>query len=167
MNKPILRLAAAVPLALLSVTALPAASAAPLVFRSGDAEISVEEAPYRPANACASEQCQAMRYAILGSAQPATILASLTVRRRGQVYVLPTEGMPNPLFGNAKAASARLALVCDEADNCTVRGVFGDAGASYAAEWIIQNGRATRTVFSNAMDLNRFIGEHLHAPVYR
>jgi hypothetical protein len=59
------------------------------------------------------------------------------------------------------------ALACDEADNCTVRGVIGDGGATYAAEWIIQNGRATRTVFSTSMDLNSFIGEHLQAPAYR
>jgi hypothetical protein len=108
-----------------------------------------------------------MRYALLGTARPHTVLSSLTVRRNGRLVKLPTEGMVDPQLGGGTALSSRMALACDEADNCTVRGVFGDGGATYAAEWIIQNGRATRTVFSNAMDLNRFIGEHLQAPVYR
>jgi hypothetical protein len=145
--------------------ALPAWSA-PLSVRSGDGEITMEEIPYRAANACASAQCQAMRHAILGAERPHTVLASLTVKRHGHVYALQTEGMVDPQL-NAGGTSVRMALACDAADNCTVRGVFGDGGGSYAAEWIIQNGRATRTVFSNAMDLERFIGEHLQAPVYR
>lgn len=146
---------------------LPAASAAPVTFHSEDAEITMVESPYRPASACTSAQCRAMRYAILGTQQPATVLASLTVKRHGHVVVLQTDGMVDPLLGNPRAASTRLALACDEVDNCTVRGVFGDGGGTYAAEWIIQNGRATRTVFSNAMDLNGFIEAHLQAPVYR
>jgi hypothetical protein len=148
------------------LAALPAWSA-PLSFRSGDAEIAMEETPYREAKACASEQCRAMRYAILGTVRPHTVLSSLTVRRHGHVYKLPTEGMVDPQLGGGTAPSLRMALGCDEVDNCTVRGVFGDGGATYAAEWIIHKGRATRTVFSNAMDLGQFIGEHLQAPVYR
>jgi hypothetical protein len=145
------------------LSALPA-WAAPVSFRSGDGEIAMEELPYREAQACKSVQCQAMRYAILGTQRPHTVL-SLTVRRHGRVYKLPTDGMVDPQLG--WKTSSRLALACDEADNCTVRGVFGDGGATYAAEWIIQNGRATRTVFSTSMDLNGFIGEHLQAPTYR
>jgi hypothetical protein len=146
------------------LAALPAWSA-PLSFRSGDGEIAMQELPYRAAKACTSQQCQAMHYAILGTERPHTVLSSLTVRRHGRVYQLPTDGMVDPQLG--WKTSSRLALACDEADNCTVRGVFGDGGATYAAEWIIQNGRATRTVFSTSMDLNSFIGEHLQAPTYR
>jgi hypothetical protein len=149
----------------LYIAALPWVMAAPLSFHSSGAEITMEIVPYQNAP-CASAQCRANVRAVLGLHRAKSVVASLTVKRRGHVYSLPVEGMADPQIGSANEAAERLRLSCDTVDKCTLRGVFGDAGGVYVCEWLIHDGTVIRTVFSPSQDLFNFMREHLSAPVY-
>lgn len=150
----------------LFMAAFPWAIAAPLSFHSGGAEITMEIRPYQGTQ-CATTQCSANVRAILGHRRPTSVVASLTIKRNGHVYRLPTEGMVDPLIDSVSEAGERIRLSCDTVDNCTLRGVFGDAGGVYVCEWIIRDDTVIRTVFSPSQDLFNFVREHLSAPVYQ
>lgn len=149
----------------LYIAALPWAMAAPLSFHNGGAEITMEVVPYQGAQ-CATAQCRANVRAILGHRRPTSVVAFLIVKRNGHVYRLPTEGMVDPLIDSVSEAEEHIRLSCDTTDNCTLRGVFGDAGGVYVCEWLIRDNTVIRTVLSPSQDLFNFVREHLSAPVY-
>jgi hypothetical protein len=149
----------------LYIAALPWTMAAPLSFHNGGAEITMEVVPYQGAQ-CATAQCRANAFAILGHHRATSVVASLTVKRNGHVYHLPTDGMVDPQIGSVSEAAERIKLSCDTVDNCTLRGVFGDAGGVYVCEWLIIDNTVVRTVFSPSQDLFNFVRTHLSAPAY-
>jgi hypothetical protein len=112
--------------------------------------------------------CLADANAAVGSipgTRPKTFLKALTIRYKGRAFQLDTGGMFNPLLP-PEGLRARFGGFCYDEFNCTFRGVFGDAGGSYAAEWRIIDGKMWRSALSDSADLFDFFKSNLKAPQY-
>ena len=55
---------------------------------------------------------------------------------------------------------------CYDGENCTIRGLFSDAGGAYVAEWKIIKGKATRTVITDSGDIVGMFTKDIAPPVF-
>lgn len=72
---------------------------------------------------------------------------------------LDTSGMYE--YGDGRGVSERFRIFCSVGGHCTIRATFGDAAASYAAEWIVVDGMARRTVLTSTMDVGTAFRDRL------
>lgn len=110
-----------------------------------------------------------------GFANPYSYLKKLTLQINGKSYDLESANMYNA-WGNrlmnyaaprAHQAETHMSAHCYDAENCTLRGVFSDAGGAYIAEWQIRTGKAVRTVLTGSSDLvHQFLGKGINPPVF-
>jgi len=55
---------------------------------------------------------------------------------------------------------------CENALNCTLRGLFSDAAGAYVAEWQIVNGVSERTILTWSADVVTEFMKHIDPPEY-
>lgn len=110
--------------------------------------------------ACVADRsaCYLNGYPALGvnNVPPASYLSGLTLNVADRQYDLETTHMYNPMTNRKQGEGDNMqyfVVVCVDAINCTVRGIFADAGASYVAEWLIVDGVSLRTILSPSADV--------------
>ncbi|UMR29256.1 hypothetical protein MJ904_19510 [Massilia sp. MB5] len=96
---------------------------------------------------------------------PQTQLLRLAVQIGKKKYDLDTTGMFDPRIAE-NGFAAQFGGFCYDPNNCAFRGVFGEAGGLYAAQWVIRNGKAWRTVLTDDMDTAQFFRANLTPPQY-
>ena len=100
---------------------------------------------------------------------PLTYLKDLTVSYKNKSYILDTSNMFNA-WGNRPlefSGSIRyLGGFCYDEETCVVRGLFSDAGGSFAAEWAITGGISQRTVISESNDIINLFMKHIDPPKF-
>jgi len=94
-------------------------------------------------------------------AKPYSFLKKLTLFVNNKSYELETTNMYNA-WGNrymdysapgAHKADVHLFAQCYDPENCTLRGLFSDAGGAYVAEWQVRSGKALRTILTDSNDI--------------
>jgi hypothetical protein len=99
-------------------------------------------------------------------APPKTYLASIVVEAFGQSYSLPVDNMFDPVTPNrvmlADGKGQRVfGAHCYEAGWCTFRGVFGEGGNVYSAQWEMFEGRIRRTILTGDKEISDWMRQHL------
>ena len=92
---------------------------------------------------------------------PITYVKSITVEYQGRTHLLDVSNMFNawgtrPLEypGSVRYFGGK----CFSPDHCQLRGLFSDGAGAFVAEWVVFNGRCTRTVLTSSSDVvNLFI----------
>ncbi len=121
----------------------------------------------------ADVECDYLVRSLIGKGQPPrTYLALAEVKFEGRTFRLDTRGMVNPLVSAPRTANAlvkerRFGGFCYDKTTCFFRAVFGDAGGSFVAEWIVVDGRPVRTMFSSNGDLVAFFLKNIEPPRYQ
>ncbi|MFC3150733.1 hypothetical protein ACFOEK_06825 [Litoribrevibacter euphylliae] len=100
---------------------------------------------------------------------PETYVSKLVATVNGLSYQLDTSNMFNawgdrPLEhpGSIKYFSG----VCQYQANCTFRGIFSDAAASFVVEWRINQGVPERTIMTSSQDVVSLFIDNIDPPVY-
>ncbi|NVE01347.1 hypothetical protein [Massilia sp. BJB1822] len=96
---------------------------------------------------------------------PQTQLLRLAVQIGEKKYDLDTTGMFDPQIAE-NGFVKQFGGFCYDLNNCAFRGVFGEAGGLYAAQWVIRNGKTWRTVLTDDMDTAQFFRANLTPPQY-
>jgi hypothetical protein len=100
---------------------------------------------------------------------PRTYLKKLSLSIADKTYNLDTSGMYNA-WGNRplefKGKIKYLGAHCYDKDHCSLRGLFSDAAGSFVAEWVIVNGKSTRTVITSSDDIVHLFIENIEPPHY-
>ncbi|WP_150119017.1 hypothetical protein [Massilia sp. NR 4-1] len=96
---------------------------------------------------------------------PQTQLLRLVVQVGEKKYDLDTTGMFDPQI-TENGFVTQFGGFCYDPNNCAFRGVFGEAGGLYAAQWVIRNGKTWRTVLTDDMDTAQFFRANLTPPQY-
>jgi hypothetical protein len=146
--------------------------------------IQIVEAPFDPTKhhiqGCGSGAVSQPRSAagclidgrlVFGSADemPRTYLRSITATFAGRSYSLDVSQMYNAWGSRPlefKGAVRYFGGRCQDALNCTLRGLFSDAGGAYVAEWQIVNGVSERTVLTWSGDVVIDFRKHIDPPEY-
>ncbi|MBV9301223.1 MAG: hypothetical protein JOY62_08160 [Acidobacteriaceae bacterium] len=104
----------------------------------------------------------------LATGLPRTYVRSIIVRYGASTFSLDSSGIydaevsqhashpQNRFFGGS----------CQDAKNCVLRAVFGDAANAVAAEWVVMEGVAHRTVLTGDSDLVEFFRRNIDPPTY-
>jgi hypothetical protein len=150
------------------------ADAHTLTMRVNRVDVVAVEEPFRPAahriEGCNRpyQGCKIDGTLLIGlPAVPTKELTRLAVTCDGKTYELDTSGMFGPLLpATGEKWQGHFSGFCYDRDNCGFRGVFSDAGGSYAAEWLIRNGVARRTVLSDSGDVVQFFLQYPNPPKY-
>jgi hypothetical protein len=104
-----------------------------------------------------------------GNGLPRTYIKSITVSFKGRSYLLDSSQMFNawgsrPLAYPPPRAVRYFGGNCFDSANCQFRGVFSDAGGSFAAEWVIVGGAVVRTILTDRNDVVGFIMNNIDPP---
>ncbi len=90
------------------------------------------------------------------SGLPKSYVKRLKVAFGGASYDLDSSDMydawgdrPLQVAGKVRYLGGR----CFDARNCQVRGLFSDGASSFVAEWRVVDGRTTRTVLTDSIDV--------------
>jgi hypothetical protein len=98
---------------------------------------------------------------------PTTWVKKLSVTAAGHTYDLDSSGMFNawgkrPL--EVRGAIRYFGGACSSVGNCRFRGIFSDGAGSFAAEWLVVEGRSTRTVFTDISDVLQLFAKQIDPP---
>jgi hypothetical protein len=168
----------------LGASALSAVDATSAFTLPSGVAIQIVEAPFDPAKhhiqGCGSDSvshpssaagCLIDGRLVFGSAveMPRTYVRSITAAFAGRRYSLDVSQMYNawgtrPL--EIKGAVRYFGGRCEDALNCTLRGLFSDAGGAYVAEWQIVNGVSQRTILTWSDDVVVDFMKHIDPPKY-
>jgi hypothetical protein len=100
---------------------------------------------------------------------PETYVKSIKVHYQGEVYSLDSSDMYNALRTSelySSMNSKRFGGQCKDKYNCTFRGIFADAAATFTVEWKIIRGKSYRTIMTFSHDIIYFIMENLEPDAY-
>ena len=136
--------------------------------------IRIDEAPFDPGShnikGCGggARSCLIGGRLAFGSADqvPKTYVSSITVSVSGHEYSLDVSQMYDA-WGRRTLESNGMRYFggsCADALNCTLRGLFSDAAATYAAEWQIAGGVPVRTVLTDSGDVVAAFRQHIDPP---
>lgn len=100
---------------------------------------------------------------------PDTFVSNLSLSVGGQKYELDASNMYNA-WGKRAIESPDgtrfLAAHCYNDRNCTLRGLFSDAGGAFVAEWQIVDGKAMRTVITDSSDIVDLFAKDISIPTF-
>jgi hypothetical protein len=74
--------------------------------------------------------------------------------------------MIDPLLQGRNATHKYFEGFCYDELNCSFRGVFGDGGGSYAAEWRVVDGKPVRSILSDSEDIIQFFLLNMKPPKF-
>lgn len=100
---------------------------------------------------------------------PESYLAGLTLKVADEQYDLETSHMYNPMLDKRSTGEDDIqyfSVICLNAINCTIRGIFAEAGDFYVAEWVIVEGKPLRTVLSPSSDVVEAFIDNIAPPAY-
>jgi hypothetical protein len=99
---------------------------------------------------------------------PRRFIEKLEVSYEGRTYALDASDMYDA-WGDRKPSVNGVRYfggACADADNCEFRGVFSDGAASFAAEWRVVGGRASRTVLTDSGDVVDLFLRNIDPPTF-
>lgn len=141
-------------------------------------EVSIVEAPFGDghfrvegcfANSSFCRINERIPFFGVGSGLPKTYVKAISVSFNGRKYFLDASDMYDAWGGRPLQYTSKIRYFggkCVDDKNCSFRGLFGDASGSFAAEWAIVDGLASRTVLSSSGDLTDFFMKHIDPPDY-
>jgi len=119
--------------------------------------------------AAVGKSCLIGRQLVFGSANqiPKTYVTSIVASFGGREYKLDVSEMYDA-WGNrpleVQGSGRYFGGSCEDAMNCTLRGLFSTGAATYAAEWQIVDGVSTRTVLTDSSDVVTAFQQHIDPP---
>lgn len=100
---------------------------------------------------------------------PDTFVSKLSLSVGDRKYELDASNMYNA-WGKRAVESPDgtrfLAAHCYNDRNCTLRGLFSDAGGAFVAEWQIVDGQAMRTVITDSNDIVDLFAKDISIPTF-
>lgn len=100
---------------------------------------------------------------------PSSYISEMTLRIGSKSYELDTKYMYNA-WGDRwlemPDGGKYLAAHCYDENNCTIRGLFSDAGGAFVAEWRIIDGVPLRTIITDSSDVIGLFVEDISPPVF-
>jgi hypothetical protein len=166
----------------LGAATVPAADATSTFTLPSGVAVQIVEAPFDPAKhhiqGCGSgfvsqpsSGCLIDGRLVFGSADemPKTFVRSITATFAGRSYSLDVSQMYNAWGSRPleyKGSVRYFGGSCEDALNCTLRGLFSDAAGSYVAEWQIVNGVSERTILTWSGDVVSEFIKHIDPPEY-
>lgn len=101
--------------------------------------------------------------------KPDTFVSALSLSVGDQQYELDASNMYNA-WGKRPVESPDgtrfLTANCYNDRNCTLRGLFSDAGGAFVAEWQIVDGKAMRTVITDSSDIIDLFAKDITIPTF-
>ncbi len=100
--------------------------------------------------------------------RPETYVRQIKVSFKKQSYVLDSSQMFNA-WGDRPLDTGSIRYFggsCNGKKHCKFRGVFSDAAGTFAAEWLVQDGKQMRTILTSSKDVISFIADHIDPVPY-
>ncbi|HEY9051773.1 MAG TPA: hypothetical protein VIQ03_09535 [Gammaproteobacteria bacterium] len=101
--------------------------------------------------------------------EPKTYVSNITFSIKKKSYQLDSKYMYNAWGGRPVEVPDVIKYLdahCYDTENCTIRGLFSDAGGSFVAEWKITNGIPLRTIITDSPDVVYFFTKNITPPIF-
>ena len=102
---------------------------------------------------------------------PKSYVKSITASFGGRTYELDASNMYNAWGGRPLEAGGTRFFggkceTSEKTDICHLRGIFSDGAGSFVAEWVVVNGKSTRTVLTSSNDVLGLFLDHIDPPEF-